>query len=168
MKVSIFTDASVSMEQCVGGYAFYIGCVHGKFQKAGILKMQGNDTVLAEMHCIANAIYSLRHFKYKNSKPITEVIVYSDQQQCVKVLNGDLRSFVKANKREIVEEITYLMMEFCISEKRSIRDVRKIFTFMHVPAHTERKDKFSVINDWCDKNAKQYMRKAIKLKNTNQ
>lgn len=162
MKISIFTDASVDTTKGTGGYAFYIGCVKGKIMKAGILKSASNSGI-AELQCLGNALHTLKYCKFK---PITNVMVYCDMLMAVTVMNGESRNFKDPILRTIVEEINFLMLEICIIEKVNIRNVRKFFTFQHVRAHTGNKDKLSIINNWCDKNAIKYRKQAAK-KHTN-
>lgn len=150
MIVSVFTDASVLFKNC--GYAFYIGCKMGKLQKAGRLKARTSKVDLAELHCIANAIYTLKHSKFT---PIDKVFVYCDNAQCVGVLNGDMR-FSDPDKRKVIDEIHFLMIEVCIKNGKTMRDIDTFFSVNHIKAHTGNADIFSKINDWCDKNAKLY------------
>ena len=162
MKVSIFTDASVNIELRKAGYAFYIGCQIGKIQKAGKLKIETNVSTTAELHCIANAVYTLLHSKFS---PITKVFIYSDSKNCIDCITGNSRSFKDIEVRRVLEEINFLMIEVCIKHGKPIRSIKTFFELIHVKAHTKRTDKISQINDWCDKNAKKYMRLSSKLKN---
>lgn len=158
MKVSIFTDASVRYKIC--GYAFYIGCRIGKIQKAGRLKIQTPKVDLAELHCIANAVYTLKHSKFS---PIEKVFIYCDNISCVNALNS-LARFTDGEKRKVVDEIHFLMIEVCIKHGKTMRDIDTFFQIQHVKAHTNKGDKFSKINDWCDKNAKLYVKKSTTTK----
>lgn len=152
MKVSIFTDASVVQNHC--GYAFYIGCTAGKIQKAGKLKIRTTNVLIAEMHCIANALHTLKHSKFN---PITKVWIYSDSLMSIYAINDAIR--LKDNEhRAVVDEIRFLMMEICLRENRSIRDINKMFSLNHIKAHTGKSDKLSKINQWCDVNARYYAR----------
>ncbi len=161
MIVSIFTDASVNSELKKCGYAFYIGCKTGKIQKAGKLKVETTKSHTAELHCLANAIYTLKHCKFE---PITKVIIHSDSKLCLDIISGESRSFADKEARKVLDEINFLMMEICIKHGKSIRQVKSFFEFVHVKAHTKKSDKLSVINDWCDQNARKYMRLACKQK----
>jgi ribonuclease HI len=155
MKVSIFTDASVRFKWC--GDAFYIGCRIGKIQKAGRLKVRTNKTDLAELHCIANAVYTLKHSKFT---PIDKVFIYCDSASSVNVLNG-LARFVDEEKRKVVDEIHFLMIEVCVKHGKTMRDLDTFFEVSHIKAHTGKDDIFSKINDWCDKNAKLYSKPIL-------
>lgn len=150
MKVSIFTDASVRFLNC--GYAFYIGCRQGKIQKAGKLKMKSAFVDLAELHCLANAIYTLKHSKFS---PVSKVFIYCDNKTVVEALNGTAL-FKDEQKRKVVDEIKFLMMDICLKHGKTLRDVDTFFEVIHIKAHTGNTDVFSKINAWCDKNAKLY------------
>jgi ribonuclease HI len=162
MNVSIFTDASVNPDLKKAGYAFYIGCKVGRLQKAGRLKVETSESNVAEIHCIANAIYTLLHSKFQ---PITKVFIYSDSVACLNAITGESRSFKSKEVRAVQEEIQFLMMEICLKHGKSIRSVKSFFQLTHVKAHTKKTDKLSQINAWCDENAKKYMRLPCKVKN---
>lgn len=158
MKVSIFTDASVRFKNC--GYAFYIGCKIGKLQKAGKLKIRTDNVDLAELHCIANAVYTLKHSKFN---PIDKVFIYCDNANCVTALHSKL-AFKNDENRKVVDEIHFLMMEVCIKHGKTMRDIDSFFEISHIKAHTGQNDIFSKINAWCDKNAKLYSKSGLPKK----
>lgn len=156
MIVTVNTDAS-----CVegfGGYAFWIVCDAGKIQKAGKLKSKSKNTTLFEMMCIANALYTLLHSKFT---PITKIIINTDSQSSI-----DFLTFSKTNAteacRKLAEECYFTMLELCLKNGKSIRDVKKFIEFRHVKAHTKNKDKRSYVNEWCDKEAKKYAKMLFK------
>jgi len=149
MIVSIFTDASVNITTGQSGYAFYIGCKEGKIQKAGKLKVLTKDSTTAELHCLANAIYTLTRSKFEG---LTKVCVFTDSKISIQAINN-AATFRDKGNREVLEELRFLMMEYCIRYGHSIRDYRKFFDIKHIKAHTGKKDKLSLINNWCDKNA---------------
>lgn len=157
MKISIFTDASCVQGHC--GYGFYIGCTKGKLMKAGNLRVKTDDTILAELHCLANALHTLKFCRFK---PISRVWVFMDLMSAVERMNGEVRSFRKSEHRKVTEEIYFLMLDICIANEKPIRDVNTIFTFQHVRAHTGRRDILSKINNWCDVNARKYAKAASK------
>lgn len=159
MIVSIFTDASVNSQLEKAGFAFYIGCKAGKIQKAGKLKIDTGECTTAELHCIANAVYTLLHCKFE---PITKVFIYSDSKGCLNAISGESRSFRSKEVRDVLKEINILMMEICLKHGKSIRQVNSFFELAHVKAHNKKQDKLSIINSWCDHNSRKYMRMACK------
>lgn len=161
MKISIFTDAS-----CIGkysGFAFYIGCVAGKIQKAGKLKTTSGNISIAELHCLANALHCLKYCKFK---PVTSVHVYMDTTTTVDYMNDIGRGHRGDEQRKVQDEIFFLMLDICIANGHPIRSVNAIFSYNHVKAHTGNQDKLSLINKWCDMNARKYA--SIKVKKNKQ
>lgn len=155
MKISIFTDASI-----VGinaGFAFYIGCVNGKIQKAGKLKTKEGNISIAELHSLANALHTLKHSKFK---PVTSVHIYMDCAGAIDYMSGKSRGFKSNDHKLVQDEIFFLMLDICIMNGYPIRNVNKMFIFNHVKAHTGNKDKLSQINQWCDINSRKYARKT--------
>ncbi|RZJ89600.1 MAG: hypothetical protein EOO20_10495 [Chryseobacterium sp.] len=145
MLITINTDASFS--DVYGGYAFWIVCDAGKIQKAGKIKAKIRGSQQAEMMCIANALHTLKHSRFKG---ISKVIINTDSQPSINALTGFKSSW------EGAQECLFTMMELCIANGKSIRDVGEFFEFRHVKAHTGKKDKRSFVNEWCDKEAKKY------------
>jgi ribonuclease HI len=145
MLITINTDASCS--EAYGGYAFWIVCDAGKIQKAGKIKAEIKGSQQAEMMCIANALHTLKHSKFKS---ISKVIINTDSTPCIQALTGFKSSW------EGAKECLFTMMEICIANGKSIREVSEMFEFRHVKAHTGKKDKRSFVNEWCDKEAKKY------------
>lgn len=162
MRLSIFTDASVDHRSETAGFAFYIGCKEGKIQKAGKLKVETKKSHVPELHCIANALYTLLHSKFAG---VTSVYIYTDSQISINAISLENRTFKRDEIANVVTEIDFLMMEICLKYGKSIRSVKTFFKLNHVRAHTYNTDKLSVINNWCDENAKKYMRLAVKEKN---
>lgn len=155
--LTINTDASHAPNTTFGAYAFWIVTDEGKIQKAGELKGETLTSVHAEMKSICNAIHA---FKYSKFRGIKKVVVNSD---CQNVINCFQFKQLKmdAKLKEIFNETRFLMMECCIIQGLSIRKVDEFFVFKHVKAHNGKKDSRSFVNDWCDKNAKLYLKKLI-------
>lgn len=161
MKMTIFTDASVTPELKIGGYAFYIGCTKGMIKKAGVLKTPCETSAHGELYSVANALHTLKYCRFK---PVTSVVIYTDYLRTVEILNNDTISFRDKSLRNIIEEINFLMLEICIQENINIRKLRQVFNFLHVKAHTGNRDKLSIINNWCDKEASKYRKLAMPKK----
>lgn len=160
MKVTIITDASVILETGKAGYGFYIGCGTGMIKKAGKLKVDTRSSSQAELHCIANALHTLKHSKFA---PITKVWLWCDSESAVDNITGNSRGFKTPELRKVVDEIHFLMMEICLREYKSIRAIDTMFEVAHIKGHTGNADKLSVIQNWCDVNARKYAKqKPIK------
>lgn len=149
MKATIITDASVNAKTRNATGAFYIGCKLGKIQKVQVLKVKTNSSNTAELHTITNAIYTLSRSKWEGIK---QVEIYSDNLHTCKALNG-IKNHVGIDLKAL-EEVRFLMYEFCFRQGLDIRTADKVFKFIHIRAHTGAADKHSVIQDWCDSEAK--------------
>lgn len=144
--LTINTDASYHPEHKVGGYAFYIICDLFKIQKGGMFKVHPKNAMEAEMMCMANAVHIVLH--QKELPEFDLVIINSD---C-------LFAFQRIGKKSnspIGKKIALLL-----------RDLRKRTNFKkyelrHVKAHSGVQDKRSFVNEWCDKEAKKWMRLSI-------
>lgn len=150
MLITINTDASFS--NVYGGYAFWIVCDQGKIQKAGKIKSRIKGSQQAEMMCIANALHTLKHSRFKN---ITKVVINTDSVTCINAL-GTFKSTIDGAK-----ECLFTMMEICVANGMTLRDCSKMFEFRHVKAHSGKKDKRSFVNEWCDKEAKKYCKLRV-------
>lgn len=157
MIVTINTDASV-VEGC-GGYAFWIVCDAGKIQKAGHIKTKITSSLGAEIFSIGNAIYTLLHSKFTE---VTKVIVNTDSIGAIDILAGHVGVKPTSVFYKAVEETRFNMIDVCIKNGMPIRDVKKVFEFRHVKAHTKASDARSFVNNWCDKESRKYARKLYK------
>ena len=143
--ITVNTDASFHPELKVGGYAYYIVCDLFKIQKSGMFKKNPKTAMDAEMMCMANALHCLL---VQKELPNTKWIV----------INSDcLFSFEKI-KRKSQNEVGRKVAEI-LREVRQKTSMPK-YEFRHVKAHNGTPDARSYVNDWCDKEAKKWMRKA--------
>jgi len=155
MLVTINTDASYR-EGCAG-YAFWIVCDAGKIQKAGRIQGKTLGSVQSEMMCIANAIYTLKHSKFKG---VNKVIVNTDSLTSINYLVGESKFKSESPLGCAIDEARFNMMEVCMKFGKSIRDISTMFEFRHVKAHSGKKDSRSYVNEWCDKEAKKYCKQS--------
>lgn len=151
--ITVNTDASFHPVHKVGGYAFYIICDLFKIQKGGKFKVQPKNAQEAEMMCMANALYALLTQK---ELPSTNWIV----------INSDcLFAFEKIGRKKegIGKTIADILRK--VREQTSVKGViYPKFEFRHVKAHNGSPDARSWVNEWCDKEAKKWMRESIKEK----
>jgi ribonuclease HI len=151
--ITINTDASYSIQQKCGGYAFYIVCDSFKIQKSGYFKIHPENPMEAEMMCIANALHVLLHQK---ALPKTNfIIINSDCLNCFVRIS-------KNSKDKLGRMIAKLIRQ--IREKTTIKGSLPKYEFRHVKAHNGTQDARSWVNDWCDKEAKKWMKIAVKIK----
>lgn len=155
--ITVNTDASFSKEEKVAGYAFYIVCDLFKITKGGIIKSNVETPQDAEMMCMANALYSLLK---QPSLPSTNLII----------INSDaLTTFEKIGlkKKGVGKRVAEILRQ--LRKEASYREVvMPKFEFRHVKAHNGTPDKRSFVNNWCDKEAKKWMREAKKIKQQQQ
>lgn len=144
MNITINTDASFCPHTKVGGFAFYIVCNQFKIQKAGEFKTLPKNSTEAEVMCIGNAIATLMVQELPEN--INYIIINTDS------LNGIHNITMGGGK--IYGKVRKL--------KNKIKRVSKAnrLEFRHVKAHSGAQDARSWVNEWCDTEAKKYMRRA--------
>lgn len=152
--ITINTDASYHPEKRVGGYAFYIVCDLFKIQKGGMFKQNPKSAMEAEMMCMANALFTLLAQK---ELPSTKWII----------INSDcLYSFRRIgirSKDDIGKVVAKILRD--VRRRMALRGgILPQFKFRHVKAHNGAIDARSYVNDWCDKEAKKWMRAALENK----
>lgn len=149
--ITINTDASFHPVHKKGGYAFYIVCDLFKIQKGGMFKKNPKTAMEAEMMCMANALYTLLSQK---ELPSTKWIV----------INSDCLFSFERIKRKSQDAIGKQVAEMLrkVRLKTSYKDViMPKFEFRHVKAHNGTPDARSWVNDWCDKEAKKWMKQSV-------
>lgn len=146
--ITINTDASFHPEYKVGGYAFYIICDLFKIQKGGKFKTQPKDSTHAEVMCIGNAIATL--------------LAQKELPECLwLVFNTDSKMGMDMIKRRRttlgvkVDTLRQQLIKRLGSRKNKMR---------HVKAHKGTPDARRWVNDWCDKEAKKWMRVQLPKK----
>lgn len=145
--ITINTDASYNSQKQVGGYAFYIVCDLFKIQKSGMFKVHPKSPMQAEMMCMANALHTLA--AQPELPQFNWIVINSDclfSFEKIKLKSQDKIGRVVAKKLRSVRE------------KTGFPD----YELRHVKAHNGTPDARSWVNDWCDKEAKKWMRIASK------
>ena len=145
--ITVNTDASYHPVHGVGGYAFYIICDLFKIQKGGHFKVNPKSAMEAEMMCMANAVHTLLN----QDLPQTKLIV----------INSDcLYSFDRIGlKKQGVGRLIAQILKKIRFKTSELGDTK--IEFRHVKAHTGSKDSRSRVNEWCDNEAKKWMRSII-------
>lgn len=145
--LTINTDASFHPQKKVGGYAFYIVCDLFKIQKGGMFKVDPKNPEEAELMCMANAIATL--LAQKELPTVSLIVINSD---C-------LWSFSKVGlKKPGTGGIVAKLLKKLRARTNKSETQRTKWEFRHVKAHNGTADKRSWVNDWCDKEAKKWMR----------
>jgi ribonuclease HI len=147
--ITINTDASFHPVHKKGGYAFYIICDLFKIQKGGMFKDEPKSAQEAEEMCIGNAIATL--------------LAQKELPSCkLLVINGDCKFAFNAIKnpsgmKQTTARKVYELLHELIKQLKD-----PVYQFRHVKAHAEIKDKRTWVNDWCDTEAKKWMRISVK------
>jgi ribonuclease HI len=150
--ITINTDASFHPVHQKGGYAFYIISDLFKIQKGGMFKHEPKTPQEAEEMCIGNAIATLLA---QSELPTCKLlIINSDCKYAFNAIKNP--SGIKQTTARKVYELLHELVEKLGNPE---------YQFRHVKAHTNITDKRTWVNDWCDKEAKKWMRLAVK--NTN-
>lgn len=143
--ITINTDASFHPDHGVGGYAFYIVCDLFKIQKGGYFKKDPATAEEAEIMCIGNAISTL--------------MAQPELPECnYLIINNDCTW----GHNRILKRQTGLAKRVYRLNGELIKKLGKPkFEFRYVKAHNGTPDARSYVNDWCDREAKRFMRRAV-------
>jgi ribonuclease HI len=144
--ITINTDASFHHAVKVGGYAFYIICDNFKIQKAGQFRNNPESPLEAEIMAIGNALQMLLN---QNNIPKSNWLIINTD--CMNAIRD-----IKKQRSELAKKV------FKIWQKVIIKTESKRNEFRHVKAHNGTPDARSYVNDWCDREAKKWMRKQVK------
>ncbi len=142
--ITVNTDASFSHQKDAAGYAFYIKCDLFKIQKGGMFKKMPKNPMEAEMMCIANALFTLS--AQKELPKCRLIVINSDCLNCFGLIKKKSPNVIGRKIYEILRELRK-------------KTAMPKFEFRHVKAHNGSLDARSFVNNWCDKEAKRWMRK---------
>lgn len=142
--ITLNTDASFHPDWKVGGYAFYFRHETIFVRYSGVFKGQLDDSTEAEMKCIANGLAAM--LRVELPKVDWFIINTDSKASMAKIKHGsdDLSKLVRKLRADVIGKLR--------STNNRIR---------HVKAHSNIKDKRSWVNDWCDRKAKEEMRRAV-------
>lgn len=149
MVVTINTDASTHTKELVGAYAFWIVCDQGKIKRFGAFRAKVKNPTDAEIKSICNGLSSLLESKFTD---VFHVVVNTDCTNAIDGIQGtgpyahlSKNSKAAMHARELIKKL-----------KRKYPKLRLI-DFRHVKAHSGVGDKRSIVNEWCDAQAKAAM-----------
>lgn len=150
-RITINTDASYNYHYGVAAYAIYIICDQFKITKSGLFKDFPANSTEAESMAIANALYICANTK---GLPTTDmIIVNTDSMLAIHGIgNGKGK---KPSGKAVARYMSNLR------QKTSKKNVLPDFSYRHVKAHNGTPDARSWVNDWCDKEAKRWMRERV-------
>lgn len=144
--ITINTDASFHPVHFRGGYAFHIVCDLFTIKKSGMFQHTCHNSTDAEVKCIANALATL--LAQRELPKLQWIHINTDSKMGIQfILNGttDAGSFA----RDLIKQL--MKRTGCTRYK-----------LRHVKAHSGVQDGRSLANEWCDREAKQWMRTALK------
>ena len=146
MNLTINTDASFCPYTKASGYAVWIVCDIGRIKYSGMLKGSENP-MDAELKAIGNALFLLKN-SYINNGSIKTIYLNSDCTNALERVKykskNDIGRYAHKIAKDILKKGGSNMIQF---HKR------------HVKAHSQKKDSRSFVNEWCDKEAKKWMKK---------
>lgn len=147
MKITILADASHCPETKRGGYGYWIASARGKKGGSGPFKDIVQNSTMAEIMAIVNAIYS--GIKLQLIEKKDELLIQSDCESAIFALLR--KRTINSNERHIVDYMTKLVRKFELE-----------VTYLHVRAHTRNTGNRSLAQAHCDRLARKEMRKARK------
>jgi ribonuclease HI len=153
--VTINTDASFNHDYKIGAYAYWIVCDRARFKHAGVLKNCQNN-IEAEVKAIANALAKLNTLNWTD---IYFVIINTDCIPAINLIKEEGKTKVTGTL-EALEAINKYVTELRIKSKSQFSQ-KQYVDYRHVKAHNGTPDTRSYVNNWCDKAAKQTLKKYI-------
>jgi len=155
MIVTINTDASFNPQYKLGGYAYWMVGNDKRLKKGGLLKSCSNN-IEAEVKAIANALYRLIKTDFK---VVTLLIVNTDCENGINLITGKTET-KNQNIKDTITAIREYILKLKLIHNIGKSDFEYV-EFRHVKAHTKATDKRSYVNDWCDKEAKYFIKLEI-------
>lgn len=146
MLVTINTDASFMSQENKGAYAFWIKSNNGLITRSGVFKDQQKHPTECEFKAVLNALHHL--FNYTSWKKIDRIIINSDSEQVVNMINGAKTAEWAIELKKLFDKI--------ITEKNVLVLAKK------VKAHHRNIDSRHFVNNWCDQRAKIALREHVK------
>lgn len=150
MVVTVNTDASFHHKSKIGGFAFWIHFGNWKIQMSGPLK-KCDSAIEAELMCMANALYVLQN---SGINDVQKIIIYSDCKNAFPLIG--LNKTPGSPGRKVANLLRAVRKRQFFKPEYELR---------HIKAHTNKQDMRSLINDWCDRNARYQMRILLKKNN---
>jgi len=146
MWVTVIADASFCPETGKVGYAYWIASQRKKSGGDGTIGDVVVNSIAAEMHAILRAVQ--RGVKDGLIQPHDKVLYQTDCVPAIDTLTG--------KRHKTTHEERCIMVEF----RKFVADHNLFYRFKHVRGHTDGKEARYVVNDICDRKAKQNMRRA--------
>lgn len=144
--ITINTDASFHPDFKRGGFAFHIVCDLFVLKKSGMFQHVCTDSTDAEVKCIANALATL--LAQRELPKLDWIHINTDSKHGINwIQNGHnpAGAFAKSLIQQLMK-----------------RTSCKTLKLRHVKAHSGVRDARSLTNEWCDREAKIWMKESVK------
>ena len=152
MLITLFSDASLCPHTRKGGWAGWLKSEGKTVRGGGAFKRPLNDTSIAEAMAVVNALHLGR--RKGLISPGSTVLVQTDNDSIASVLEGTAKRRITATAA-VVEEVAHAFHAVVTHLQITIR-------WRHVKAHRGTVDRRSAVNDYCDEQAREHMRRARK------
>jgi len=150
MIITVNTDASFSKKYQIGSYAFWIVSNRFKILKSGLLKQKIERAEIAEFMCIINAMHVLS----KNDlSDVRKIIINTDCLNVIHLINNDVHEINRYKLRDFGKKYVKIFKTTTINFPK--------IELRHVKAHTSNSDARSYVNNWCDTEAKKWIKIKI-------
>lgn len=144
MNITIHTDASYAKDFRTASWAFIVEIADMTNRQSGVIRHDIPDNLVAELLAYEKALKHVNSIVPKDVRPLTKVLVYTDCEWVIKVINGKI---VDSKHKWIIRAINHIASGY------------KSIQVKHVKAHTESGSPESVANAWCDTAAKSALRR---------
>ena len=141
--ININTDASYSQTHLLGGYAFHIKGEDFVVRQSGVLKGNPVSSTEAELMAIEYAMTIL--LSQPSRKGNEKVVIWTDCRGAIgRIINPKTQVDKRANKlwKKLANKLGYASLR-------------------HIKSHTENEDIASLMNKWCDENARRALQNKI-------
>lgn len=143
--ITINTDASWHPLKKAAGYAYFIVTSEFKLKGGGVFKTHPKSPTDAEIMAFGNAFTALLSRGRKDPPDVSWLILNTDSKHGIERVLGD--------KDALAAEVHDLWKEMKRRFNLKWMDMR------HVKAHSGKDDARSYVNEWCDTEAKSWMRR---------
>jgi len=151
MTITIFSDASHAHVKPVGSYAYWIEGPYGAVKESGAFTSPCQNATEAEIKAIANALAACLAAGWDD---VQSIVVNCDSLPAMHLIQkGGKNKSPGAHYGALY--CNYLIHGLQL--KYGIPGI----SFRHIKAHSGRGDPRSLRNNWCDKEAKKELNKAL-------
>lgn len=144
MRVTIITDASWCPTTKVAGYGFWVACERGRRRGGGTIKTLVPSSMAAEMMAMVNGLCQGMRLGIIASGDA--LLIQTDCQAAI-----DTFSKFRNPSDNVEAQVVAHMEELCRTGSLTVE-------YRHVKGHTAGRTPRTYVNNYCDAEAKKYMR----------